>query len=1217
MPTRHQSLRTACISALAILTLAVCAAAQPVADAVDSNDHFVAYIGTNAYQFSPALPGELGRVTLHTILSHPDAAAARDLGRAFWRLEVRDVGDRLVRTASGRVEVDDLGYAFAEFAWDGRDQVGALVPAGTYRFTFRARFLPFRLLASQEIDGYEHATLERPADEAYASTGEIVVNYDLDVESSLVLRASRATGACSVQQNSPIEAGFGYNFYYGGMHSHSNYSDGGYNPSSCSSGGTYGAGAYGPTEAYDYARNQAGLDFWAVTEHNHLMPEALTTQNPPLTEAKIKQYYQSGLQKAAAASVDGAFVALFGIEFGVTTNSDQGHVIVLESPAYINWETCSTCGATPECTPGTNCYFDVYAPKRYGYLQFYQRSTENPSPAGALGILCHPGSSEFDNYAYNAYADEAMQGIAVRSGSAFSTATTCADANAGTADYFSKWTKALSVGFHVAPTGESDAHCANYGVAVPTRTVYLIANNATPVLTRTNLLQAHKARRFFATEDPNLQLVFATGDGAHVMGDIFSAGSVTLRVGVYDPDGESVSAIEIWRGQAGSAAPTAAYASNASQATFSITESLSSGTYYYFAKVRQADGHDAYSAPMWVTFTGSTTYSISGNAGTGGATVTAGSASTTADASGNYIVSGLAAGTYTVSASRSGCTFSPTSLSVTVGPNASGKNFTASCPPPTFSISGNAGTAGATLSTGGTSTTADASGNYTLSGLVAGTYTVTPSKSGCTFSPTSLSVTLGPDATGKSFTATCGGGDTELASGVALTGQSVAYQQWKYYYITVPSGATSLELKTTSATADVDIYTRAGSKPDLSTYTCRPYTGSGNETCTQSNPTAGIWWIGVYGYAAASFTVTGTFTLPVPTYSISGSAGTSGATVTAGTLSATSDSSNNYTVAGLVAGTYTVTPSKSGCTFSPTSLSVTVGPNATGKSFTATCGSGDTQLTSGVTIASQTVALGAWRYYYIAVPTGASKLELKTTSATADVDIYTQVTNKPTSSSYICRPYSSSGNETCTATNPAAGTWWLGVYGYKAATFSVTGTVTMGTTPTERLANGTFESITSSTNTAPDGSWTRSAYTGTSFSTLTAAGSYPHGGTDYATTGQYNGSSQTLDSALVTLPSAATSATLSFWVSIVTEETSSTAYDTLKVQLVSSSGSVLATLATLSNANKTASASTYVQNSYSVLAYKGQQVKVRFVATNGSTKITTFRIDDVSLKSDG
>ena len=66
--------------------------------------------------------------------------------------------------------------------------------------------------------------------------------------------------------------------------------------------------------------------------------------------------------------------------------------------------------------------------------------------------------------------------------------------------------------------------------------------------------------------------------------------------------------------------------------------------------------------------------------------------------------------------------------------------------------------------------------------------------------------------------------------------------------------------------------------------------------------------------------------------------GTSGVTVTAGTGSATTDASNAYTIPGLAAGTYTVTPSKSGCTFSPAS---TVGhdhlANVTGVTFTASC----------------------------------------------------------------------------------------------------------------------------------------------------------------------------------------------------------------------------------------------------------------------------------------
>ena len=348
-----------------------------------------------------------------------------------------------------------------------------------------------------------------------------------------------------------------------------------------------------------------------------------------------------------------------------------------------------------------------------------------------------------------------------------------------------------------------------------------------------------------------------------------------------------------------------------------------------------------------ITTSSTPTYSISGSAGTVGATLSTGAASATSDASNNYTISGLAAGSYTVTPSKSGCTFSPSSSAVTItSSNVTGVNFTANCTAPTFTISGNAGTSGATVTAGSSSTTSDGSSNYSMSGFAAGTYTVTPSKSGCTFSPASSNVTITSANVTANFTATCGSGDIQLTSGVPVTGQSVALGAWKYYYITVPAGATNLTFATTAATADVDIFTQFNAKPTSSSYICRPYTASGNETCSATNPAAGTWWVGVNGYAAGSFTITGTVTMPVATYSISGNAGTSGATVTAGSQGATSDGSNNYTITGLANGTYTVTPSKSGCTFSPASSSITVASaNVTGVNFTATC-SGPTTLFS-------------------------------------------------------------------------------------------------------------------------------------------------------------------------------------------------------------------------------------------------------------------------------
>src|SRR5215831_2405833 len=57
----------------------------------------------------------------------------------------------------------------------------------------------------------------------------------------------------------------------------------------------------------------------------------------------------------------------------------------------------------------------------------------------------------------------------------------------------------------------------------------------------------------------------------------------------------------------------------------------------------------------------------------------------------------------------------------------------------------------------------------------------------------------------------------------------------------------------------------------------------------------------------------------------------------AAAATATGDASGNYSFANLPNGTYTVTPSRSGYTFTPTSQTVTVnGANASGVNFTAT-----------------------------------------------------------------------------------------------------------------------------------------------------------------------------------------------------------------------------------------------------------------------------------------
>jgi hypothetical protein len=80
---------------------------------------------------------------------------------------------------------------------------------------------------------------------------------------------------------------------------------------------------------------------------------------------------------------------------------------------------------------------------------------------------------------------------------------------------------------------------------------------------------------------------------------------------------------------------------------------------------------------------------------------------------------------------------------------------------PTYAISGrvtdaqSAGLAGVVVSDGaGRSATTDQVGNYALTGLPAGTYTLRASKGGWTFSPASRTVVVPPDATGQDFVGT-------------------------------------------------------------------------------------------------------------------------------------------------------------------------------------------------------------------------------------------------------------------------------------------------------------------------------------------------------------------------------------------------------------------------------------------------------------------------------
>ena len=332
----------------------------------------------------------------------------------------------------------------------------------------------------------------------------------------------------------------------------------------------------------------------------------------------------------------------------------------------------------------------------------------------------------------------------------------------------------------------------------------------------------------------------------------------------------------------------------------------------------------------------------------GGVTVTLSGptrATTATDSVGNFNFNDLPSGTYTVTPSKSGFTFSPPSRTMTLASadfmgvsfSVSKVSSSSSPPPSTFGISGSispaANGAGAIVTLGGTataSTTADSFGNFSFSGLPSGTYTLTPSKSGYTFGPSMQSTTVAAASVAAvNFAASkvtapppptfsISGSITPAANGPGTT-------------VTL-SGAGSA-----TATADnFGNFSFGGLSNGI--YTLTP-----SKNGYTFGPSAQVTSVASASVSGVIFTASKVIAPPPPTFSISGSispaANGAGATVTLGgaaSASTTADSMGNFSFSGLASGTYTLTPTKNGYTFGPSTQSTTVAAaNVAGVNFAA------------------------------------------------------------------------------------------------------------------------------------------------------------------------------------------------------------------------------------------------------------------------------------------
>ncbi len=380
-------------------------------------------------------------------------------------------------------------------------------------------------------------------------------------------------------------------------------------------------------------------------------------------------------------------------------------------------------------------------------------------------------------------------------------------------------------------------------------------------------------------------------------------------------------------------------------------------------------------------------YTLSGTisgAGGSGATVTlsgAASATVTANASGVYAFANVANGSYTVTPTNAGYNFTPANQAVTV----SGANATAnfSSAAQTYTLSGTisgAGSSGATVTLSGAASatvTTNSSGVYAFAKVANGSYTVTPSKAGFTFTPVNQAVVVsganktanfnsaavytlsgtisgagGPGAT-VNLTGSATGSVTATSSGAyTFTVKSGSYtvtpQKAGYVFTPASQAVTVSGANKTANFSSAVIYTISGTISGTGgSRAMVNLTGSATATATAS--TAGTYSFTVpngsytitpsktgfaYTPASQSVTVSGANTTAnfssVTTYTISGTISGSagpGATVKltgAATATVTANSSGVYSFPGVVGGSYTVTPSKSGHGFTPNQQAVTV-----------------------------------------------------------------------------------------------------------------------------------------------------------------------------------------------------------------------------------------------------------------------------------------------------
>jgi len=332
----------------------------------------------------------------------------------------------------------------------------------------------------------------------------------------------------------------GPGLYFGLLHAHTTISD----------------GAESPEEAFRYAAQVEGLDFFAVTDHSDYFDNY--TQGQIGTDGSaVSADWAAG--KAAAAAVTGAdFVGIYGYEMSWPYQFQIGHIGTFATPGFQSW-----------LQPPYNTYD--------GALQRYYSALA--SVPGAIGQFNHPGTQHGTFQEFEHRTPEADRGMALL------------EVGSGNLDSYRYYIRALDQGWHVAPTSNQASYSGGWAEDAPRTVVYAQS------LTEEGIYEALRHRRAYATEDTDLEILYYM-DG-HFMGsqiDLADMGEAAqISVTVTDPTDAAVGTVEVittggtvLTGQALSA-PSGALAFD-----------LSPEPGYYFLRITQPDGDTAVTAPIWI-----------------------------------------------------------------------------------------------------------------------------------------------------------------------------------------------------------------------------------------------------------------------------------------------------------------------------------------------------------------------------------------------------------------------------------------------------------------------------------------------------------------------------------------------------------------------------------------------------------------------------------------